>query len=326
MRGCDNLLRQKKFAPILLLQLPLTRSSSMKRELWAELSAAISGLQARPGRQAQPAYFTHHIGLIARVYLWAVLHQESVSWACRPDAWDHHTRPPRLPSQPTMSRRMQRKAFGQFMHKLGQRLGTMVTGLELVKRLDAKPMYVPRHTRDRDATWGRGAGQMMKGYKFHAIWGRGAMPLAMAVTGLGTDEKHVARDLLLPRLTGGGYVLSDSFNDSNPLHRVAAAKGHQLVAPRKRTHRGRGLGQRRHAPGRLRSIQLTEPPIASPFAQELCQMRRGIETRFAHATYFASGLQQLPTFVRGLRRVSQWIYAKLLINAARIRRLARNRA
>lgn len=144
----------------------------MEHERWPELSAAISdvGRSIRSGRR-----HTHDTNLIVRVYLWTVLHDRPVLWACDRRNWWPRARPKRLPSQPTMSRRTRAAAFDLFMDALGDRLrGSELAGL--VKRIDGKALAVARHSTDPDATSGRGVGGMQRGYKLHAVWASRPMP------------------------------------------------------------------------------------------------------------------------------------------------------
>jgi hypothetical protein len=60
--------------------------------------------------------------------------------------------------------------------------------------------------------------------------------------------------------------------------------------------------------------------MAHPFGQDLYRLRIGIEEAFGNATSFGGGLSPLPAWVRGLDRVRTWVWAKLLINAARVLR------
>jgi len=146
----------------------------MERELWSIISGAITDVsQTRKSAHR----FTYDVALIARVYLWSVLHDRPVNWACRRSSWSLATGPSRLPNQSTMSRRLPSEAIQEFLHALGRRLsGDRYSGL--IKMIDGKPMPISRHSQDRDATFGRGAGGLDKGYKLHALWGRGNMPLA----------------------------------------------------------------------------------------------------------------------------------------------------
>jgi hypothetical protein len=307
----------------------------MERELWAELSRAVGDVDAA---WRESPRFVHRTAVIARVYLWAALHDRPVSWACEPAHWDWRTRPaPALPDQSTMSRRTRRKGpggFEAFLDAVAARLAGRPRSLQLVKRLDGKPLPVAAHSADRDAAWGRGAGGLAKGYKLHALWCGGdaaAFPLDWAVTPLDVDERRMA-DRFAARLGGGtaaGYVLGDGNYDSGPLHARLAAAGHQLVAPRQKGGPARGLGHRpacRH-PARVRCVAMLEPPAGvNPFGPVLHAGRGQVERDFGNLVSFGGGLAGLPAWVRRIWRVRLWVYAKLLVNAARVKRLRRARA
>jgi hypothetical protein len=58
--------------------------------------------------------------------------------------------------------------------------------------------------------------------------------------------------------------------------------------------------------------------MQSGYGQALYGLRIGIEQSYGNATRFGGGLAPLPAWVRGRDRVRTWVWAKLLINAARI--------
>jgi IS5 family transposase len=193
-----------------------------------------------------------------------------------------------------------------------------------LKRLDGKPLVVAAHSTDRDARWGRGAGQQNNGYKLHAITAGRPMPEQWALTPLNVDERVVARRLI-QRLQGTGYLLCDGMFDSSDLHDRAAAVNHHLLCPRRKP--GTGLGHRRHSEHRLRSMEMLEPPgNINDYGLRLYQQRGQIERDFGNLVSFGGGLQGLPAWVRRIWRVRAWVYGKLLINAVRIRRLQAARA
>jgi hypothetical protein len=300
----------------------------MERELWSEVCRRVEEVERTWA--ADPPRLRHRTAAVARVYLWAALHDRPVSWACEPDHWQPWARAgrwrePPLPTQSTMSRRARGKPFAAFLAAVGvafnagRRVGP-------VKWLDGKALPVAAHSKDRDARWGRGAGQRSDGYKLHALGAGLPMPLQWAVTDLSVDERVVAARFY-QRLDGWGYVLEDALYDGSPLHARARAANHQMVAPRRRP--GAGLGHRRHDPGRLRSLDLTEGPGpaagGTAFGSTLHAMRDRAERDFGNLTSFGGGLQPLPAWARRIWRVRAWVHAKLLVNAARICRLERRR-
>lgn len=285
----------------------------MELERWAELSAAVSAVAV--GWERRPKD-THCTALIVRVYLWAALFDRPVCWACEADNWRPAARPGVLPDQSTMSRRTRRKDFMAFLERVGERLnGKPVPGL--VKVVDGKPLELPNHTTDRDAAWGRGVSRTGVGYKLHAVFSGNPMPDAFAVTALNRCEKRMAARMVR-RLSGGGYLLADAHFDASWLFDYCNHHGHQLVCPRAKP--GTGIGHHYVSPHRRRAINMLEAPAAvNPFGARLYATRTDIERDFSQLVCFGGGLAALPTWVRRIWRVRNWVMSKLLINAARIR-------
>ena len=281
----------------------------MERELWPLLYRLL-GAAAREFRQK---YVQYQPWAVAAVLLWAALHDRPVSWACDPRHWGTtRLRPGRLPSQATVSRRTRRAAFGLFLNLLSARLrGDGRPGLVL--RLDGKPLLVGGCSKDPDAKFGRAAGHLGRGYKLHAVDGGRPLPEALAVTPLNEHEAKVA-ERLVGQLAGGGYLLADGNYDANNLFDRAGARGYQLVAAQR--DKNPGAGHRYQSPFRLRCIEL----LRGEFGKDLFRLRTGIERAFGNATAFPGGLGPLPAWVRRRHRVEQWVWAKLAINAARIRK------
>jgi hypothetical protein len=300
----------------------------MDRELWSELSQAIGLVDAR----WKDKRVRHPTSRIVRVYLWSALHDRPISWGCDADNWDHRTRPPELPDQSTMSRRTRGrrhgKCFEAFLTAVGQKLCGPAQQQLLVslRRMDGKPLPVASHSTDRDARWGRGAGQQNRGYKLHAIRSEKPMPEQWAVTSLAVDERTIARRMI-KRLdpASAGYLLADGLYDSSELHDRAAPVNQRLIAPRRKV--GTGRGHRYQSPRRLRTIDMLESPAnVNPFGAQLYRQRPQIERDFGNLVSFGGGLTTLPAWVRRIWRVRSWVHAKLLINAARIRIGQRKRA
>jgi hypothetical protein len=280
----------------------------MERELWCRISKAITKFDREFTRQR----YTHSIGRIVRVYLWAVLHERPVYWACRRAHWAGVRPPQILPDQSCMSRRLRQEDTQRFLAALLDRL-SHVQAPELLKIVEGMPLTVSRHSQDKDAAFGRGAGGMERGYKYHAIYGKGPMPLAWSVHPLNVDERRAAAPLL-ETLSDEGYLLGDRNYDANWFYDHAKRHGQQLIAARKYGP-ARGLGHHRHSPYRIRSMHLLEGP--SEFGRSLYACRRQIETRFGNLQSFGGGLTHLPPWVRTLPRVRPYVAAKLVIRAAK---------
>lgn len=295
----------------------------MEREQWSELVAAIRAVDKG---FIEPPRVVHRTAAVVMVHAFAALHGQSVSWACRAGSWIGWKRPPALPDQSTMSRRVRTEAFARFQLRVGRRLdaaylerrGEAGRPPALLRIADGKPLEVPAHSGDRQAAWGRGAGGLRRGYKLHAIWSDLPMPDAFAVTPLDVCEKRMCRRLL-GRLPEGaaGYLLADALFDKSELHDECVCRNHRLVCPRIKP--GTGLGHGYPSPHRLRAMDLLEPPPgASGFGAGLYARRTDIERRFGQAVSAGGGLCAPPAWVRRPWRVRPWVTAKLLINAARV--------
>ena len=285
----------------------------MELELWSEMSAAISALAMNWPRHPRDQYST---ALIVRVYHWACLHDRPISWACHPKNWTTATRPRALPNQSTMSRRTRRDDFEQFLQRVGQRMNGK-SQPAIVKVVDGKPLELPNHTTDRDATWSRGVNRTSVGYKIHAIFSGNPMPDAFAVTTLNVCEKQMAARMM-KRIGGFGYLLGDAHYDASWLFDDCHRYDHQLLCSRAQP--GTGEGHHYVSEHRRRAIAMLEIASAvNRFGHDLYDQRTQIERAFSQLVCFGAGLGPLPTWVRRIWRVRHWVINKLLINAARVR-------
>jgi hypothetical protein len=271
----------------------------MERELWSSLYLLAQKLGNPWG------CWRYSTAEVLGVYFWSVVHDRPTNWALDAKVWPDDLRPRSLPSQSTMSRRLQKPDSVELMTAVEQLLvGLLVLSRSLVHILDGKALAVSAVSKDRDSGYGRGAGAKQKGYKLHAIWSGGPIPVAWALAPMNASEKTMARHLL-PTLNGGGYLLADVQYDVGGLYELAAESGFQLVAPKTK---GRGLGHRHQPSGRLRSIEL----LRTEFGQQLFRQRNAIECRFGTFTSTAGGLGPLPAWVRHFHRVRNWVQAKIL--------------
>lgn len=285
----------------------------MELELWSDLSQAICDVQRNFAFNPRDTYRT---SFIVRVHLWSALHDRPTVWACNPDHWTRQNCPEQLPDQSTLSRRMRREDFELFLQAMLPRLnGKARSGL--IKILDGKPLELPNHTRDPDARWGRGVSRLSIGYKLHLISSGNPVPDAFVITPLNVCEKQMAARMI-KRVNGGGYLLADGHYDASWLYDLCRYHNHLLVSPRSKP--GTSPGHHYQSPQRLRSIELLEPPGGlNPFGPSLYDHRTSVERDFSQLTCFGAGLGPLPSWIRRIWRVRNWVWAKLLINAARIR-------
>lgn len=279
----------------------------MERELWGVLYQAVE----RVGREVKQVGVHYQPRVIALMILWAALHDRPRRWACDPRNWSTtRKRPLQFPSESVLSRRADSVGMGLFWKRLEEQLrGTKYSGL--ISIVDGKPLFVGGCSKDPDARWGYGAGMTGKGYKLHTIWGHQDLPRAWELTPMNRNESKIAVEML-HQVHSGGYLLADGNYDTNPAHIAASQSEYQMVTKDRRQNAGRG--HHRVSDARRRSIELRH----SSFGQELLMQRNEIELDYAQATCFGGGLAPLPSWVRRISRVRTWVWAKLLINAARM--------
>jgi hypothetical protein len=289
----------------------------MDLELWSQLSAAVSAAAARWKVNRRD---THPTSRIIRVHLWSCLHDRPTAWACDKRNWTPQPCPALLPDQSTMSRRMRRDDFEAFLAAVAKHLnGKASATLVHLRIIDGKPLEIPHHSKDRNATFGRGAGRTSRGYKLHWLIcaANRAMPAAFVVTSLDACEKQMAARMIKRLKPTCGYLLADAHYDASWLHDLSQHHGHQMICPRAKPYSG--LGHHYQSKHRLRSIAMLEAGV-SGFGPDLYRQRGNIERAHANLVSFGGGLNiSLPAWVRRIWRVRRWVFGKLLINACRIR-------
>ena len=284
----------------------------MEAKLYASLYKFVWSL-AHPRRKR--VIFNDHI--IVMVYLWSVLWDRPVSWACDKDNW-FGTNDFELPSDSAMSNRLRTSSVQQLIGRALSAGSELFGPAPLLKQMDSKPMYVGPYTKDRDARSGRVAeGKMACGYRLHTLnHGRNVHFFTLAP--MNEHDASVAPQLI-EHLEGGGYVAADNAYDSNPLHVKAAQKNHQLVAPPRACNKGvRDL--KHNCPERIRSLDMLDSPLEKcglkgEFGKGLYNCRQQIESSYGGLTLL--GLHYLPAWVRGARRVALWSAGKILISLIR---------
>jgi Transposase DDE domain len=261
----------------------------------------------------------HSDRVIVLVQLRAALDNISINRATHADSWVGLRRPESLPSQATMSRRLKKPAVTALLTVIEERLRQLPR--ESLKAapaqpvaIDARALAASRFTKDPDAKWGYGTGGLQIGYKFHAIWDQGAVPLAWCLEPLNACEPIVARRLIrqLPPTARRRYLMGDAAYDSDQLYASADLLGYQLLAPAKRP--GKALGHRRYSPSRIYAQKL----LRSKRGQKLYTQRTLIERQFGNWSVRPEGLSELPKHVRRLHRVRLYVHAKMILNGVRI--------
>jgi len=260
----------------------------------------------KPGRSPRCVYGD---AVILFIYFIAVVSDRSVRWAHDRRNWPLWARRLPRPSYSQLMRRVKCASIDRRIHDLNDsyRGGLPCTAEKI---LDGKPLVVGTHSKDRDAAWGRLSHSAWgRGFKLHG-WVDSAGPVeAFCVTALNAGEATVARRMLETSDLRGLIVRGDANYDSNPLYDAIARRGGQFIAARRKP--GRCLGHHPQHPHRLHAIELLERTPGARAQHD--QVRDRVEQIFAHLTNLPFGLAPLPNCVRGLRRVTLWVTAKITL-------------
>jgi len=274
----------------------------MERELYKKMADIVSHLYEKTNLKR--IRFTD--AEIILTYMWAVIHDRPVNWACDKRNWPLYYRKKLLPDPSTMSRRLRRKDVQGLLCKVEMSL-INTKHRSVCRWIDAKGLLINNCSSDKQAGYGYAGGGMGKGYKLYAIADRNQGFVQWVIRPMNHNEGTVARELIR-NLEPGGYLVGDSAYDKNALYEIAASRSVKLVAP-KRISKAKSLGHRRHSVHRLENIER----INSKFYQGLIDGRSHIERMFGHLTNFCCGLTPLPGWIRGLNRVTNWVRAKLIL-------------
>lgn len=285
----------------------------MEAKLFARLYQLIFSLAHPPGRRHQ---FSDQ--WVALIYLWSVLFDRPVVWACDARNWPD-TMDAVLPVDSTMSRRLRTVGVLQLIERAMAAAADLFGPPPLVKTLDSKPLFVGAYSHDRDAKRGRVAnGIMARGYRLHSL-NHGRIVRQWTLDTMNTHDSKSGATLLSRGLDGGGYVVADNAYDTNGLHALAQAGGHQLIAPPRASERHvRDAGY--NDVHRLRALDVLASPLEfagqkGRFGVSLYGQRGAIESCYGELTM--TGLHYLPAWVRGPRRVALWVAGKLLLHQCR---------
>ena len=272
----------------------------MEAELWKQVYKLVTKMAK--GKTIKRAIYTD--GDIILTYMWAVLHDRPVYWACKKTNWPIYYRRRLLPNPSTMTRRLRIPQIQKLFEEIERNLVNLFPR-SICRWIDAKPLPIGGCSKDRQSAFGHAASCIAKGYKFYAVADKNQGFVCWTVQPMNQNEPKVAVDLI-PQLDQGGYLVGDTAYDSNKLYDLASRKSIQLVANRRP---GEALGHRRHSQYRLRSRELLD----RPFGQSLLTGRLSIERMFGNLTSFGCGLGPLPHWVRTLFRVRMWVRGKMIL-------------
>src|SRR5437762_11526573 len=159
--------------------------------------------------------------LIVAMYLWSVLHDRCLSWACDRGHYGGIFRPRgKLPSISQFTRRVK----GDHVQAILQDVHRRLCGCDIASDsgyFDGKPTLVSPVSKDPDARSGKISGGYGKGYKLHAFVNEHRRIVVWSLMPLNADEKVVALELCdrLPEMTPQALAMGDSNYDAHRLHR-----------------------------------------------------------------------------------------------------------
>jgi hypothetical protein len=283
----------------------------MDRTMWRKIVWAIRKVDGQVPRVGRRCRYSDK--LVVKLWLWAVWHDRPLYWACQRSHCSGLFRPRRLPSVSQFSRRLRTTR----VQKIVRLVNEVLCGTDRPIRVmyfDGKALPVSESTQDRQAKTGRGNGRFSRGYKLHALGDETGRIRGYCVRSLNEGEPRIAR-CLSRRVQPETLVLADANYDSNRLYAAIRRRQAFLFTPQKGRTLGKGK-RRQMCAARRCMIDLWErfPRLC----KKVYKVRSGIERIFSALSSFAGGLGPLPSWVRGLRRVRQWVTAKLAIYHARL--------
>jgi hypothetical protein len=296
---------------------------NLDRESWQFVLQAIhrAARNHKPSGR-RPKYAN---GLIVAMYCWSVWHDRCLSWACQRGHYNSIFRPRgTLPSISQFTRRIKTDDCQDILQMVHEDLAARGVP-NLLDYIDGKPLLVGASSKDPDAGRGHISGGFGKGYKLHACVGQNRRISVWCVSPLNTDERTVARELLLPHLPTpldprSSLTLADSNYDAARLYNAFADQGHALLAS-VRSQKLVGPNGRhprtlkQMGPVRREALKLWEQhPHLTRF---MIEERKNIEGAFS-VLAVALGLYSLPSFVRRMPRVRRWVGTKIILYHARL--------
>ena len=300
----------------------------MDREIWRTVARAVDkACRAVKDLGRRPVYSNE---LVAKLYLWSVWRNLSLSKACDPQRLQFNSlfRPRKLPSVSQFTRRVNSDVLQEVLNHVHRQLIACGIASE-TGYFDGKPMVVSPVSKDRDAARGHVPGGYAKGYKLHAYVNDRRRIVVWSVMPLNVDEKVVAMELcdFLPPPPAGGVALdmADSNYDSAPLHKREAEIERLLLTPlrgQQRVKEGPD-GQRQHHPVTLRQMGPQRREAVEVWeghrdlARYVLNSRNNVEGVFSVMTV-ALAAGSPPAHVRRLHRVRRWAGAKIILYNARL--------
>ena len=234
--------------------------------------------------------------------------------------------PNRLPSRSTVYHRLRQPSLWyclrEFFHE-STRYALVISPMEETKVVAIDLTALAAHPNDPGAAWGyRAANEVFWGYKLGLVVTRSGVPLAFRLIAANRVEAHVSVPLLtesaqqLKKASRScDYVPADKGFDAEKNYRTTAKRLHAILVCPGRKKRKKRLKHAYHRDYFAR----TKYPYRTP-AVAFAQTRRG-RAIFRQRTIVEQvngqlknsfGMEQIPRYIRGQRRVQRWCLGKLI--------------
>lgn len=247
--------------------------------------------------------------LIVAMYIWSVAHDRPRCWAAERSSYHGPFRPRRLPSRSQFCRRLTSPRCEALIEAVWNALAEG-DNAPTFNFMDGRALPVGPYSQDVDARRGYAGGHFATGYKLHAITRIDGKIAAWRVAPLNVSETTVADELIV-EAQPKGWLLADGNYDVGRLYDLACTHGAVMFTP---LPANAGCGHRPQSPMRLLAARLWKTDGAA----ELYRRRTTIERQFSQQSCYGGGLGSLPPWVRGLRRVTQWVGTKLILYHVRL--------
>lgn len=291
---------------------------------WEQIEAAVTAavkedLKCFP-RTRKVKYSDRRILLM---YFYTVGSDLAQSHACDASIYNARIYAPRakMPSLSQFNRRMSEPRAQRIMQRVHERLAGSLETVP-ISFMDGKPLLVGVASKDPDARRGHIMGGIGKGYKLHAWMTEDRRIPVFSVTPLNVGETLAAARMLetVQFLPDDSLVLVDQNYDCYHLHKAVAQRNGRLIAnpkgdkPLEERHpvNLRQMGEARQELIAFRD----EHPVILKMVLGMRVLAEGI---FGNLCGTSGGLTHLPPWTRGLKEVTRWVGAKIVLYHARQR-------
>lgn len=221
--------------------------------------------------------------------------------------------PTRIPSLPTLTRRVRATDFRRLLREVLQRLRQRLhVRLGRYVFMDSTIVSTGFYRHDPESKWTCHGGKWFRGYALHTICDEQGHVWTWVITSANVQEmtagKRLIRKLAAIDSTTVQMVIADTGYDSEPLHQLVRQRLKAVLIAPVNLRRCQSDTWRQRQPGR----DFAERFLQQPQGQALME-KRGVIERWYSLFKGNSRIGMLPYHVRRLHRVRCWIDLKLMV-------------